>query len=85
LPSPQCERRTGSTGIAAVSRALWHHAIQFPQEPKVNRIVFWLRRGRNLHRPRLIPKFFTLSPSHQIFKHMYRAINVDKKITNCTV
>jgi hypothetical protein len=26
-----------------------------------------------------IPKFYTLSPSHQIFGHMHEALNIDKK------
>ena len=32
-----------------------------------------------------IASFFTLSPSHQIFEHMYGVLNVDKKITNYIV
>jgi len=32
-----------------------------------------------------IASFFTLSLSHQIFGHMHRVLNVDKKITNYTV
>jgi hypothetical protein len=32
-----------------------------------------------------IPNFYFFVPSHWIFKHMHWALNIDKKITNCTV
>jgi hypothetical protein len=31
--------------------------------------------------PKILPDF----PSHQIFRRMHRALNIGKKITNCTV
>jgi hypothetical protein len=30
-------------------------------------------------------KFLLFVGSHQIFEHMYEALNIDKKIINCTV
>jgi hypothetical protein len=35
--------------------------------------------------PFKLPKILQDSPSHRIFRHMYGALNVGKKITNCTV
>jgi hypothetical protein len=35
--------------------------------------------------PFKLSKILQDSPSHRIFRHMYGALNVGKKITNCTV
>jgi hypothetical protein len=35
--------------------------------------------------PFKLSKILQDSPSHRIFRRMYGALNVDKKITNCTV
>ena len=38
-----------------------------------------------LLRPCLVPKIFLQYPSHRIFEHMYKALNIVEKIINYTV
>jgi hypothetical protein len=43
------------------------------------------RRWRNIVYFHQKPKNFQYSPSHRIFRHMHRLLNIDKIKTNCTV
>jgi hypothetical protein len=44
-----------------------------------------LEKGEAVFDPFKLTKILQDSPSHRIFRRMYRVLNIDKKITNYTV
>jgi hypothetical protein len=84
--APNVQDSQSLEAAAAASKVVWKDRSRSSQLPTHART-----RGESINQPRpdllMHRQLKTLqhSPSHQILYHLHGTLNIDKKITNCTV